>query len=71
LTAVLAGLGIAQTFAFMAQPHLLSGELVELLSDWAPPPHPIYVVYPTNRHLSVKLRAFVDWAVDVFAPYNR
>ncbi|MBT2326372.1 hypothetical protein J7E62_29040 [Variovorax paradoxus] len=37
LTALLTGLGVAQTFAFMAQPHVESGALVELLADWEPP----------------------------------
>ncbi len=70
LSAVLTGLGVAQTFGFMAQPYLESGALVEVLAGWAPPPHPVYVVYPPNRHLSARLRAFVDWTVEVFAPYN-
>ncbi|MEJ8827086.1 LysR family transcriptional regulator [Variovorax humicola] len=70
LTALLAGLGVAQTFAFMAQPHIESGALVELLADWEPPPIPVSVAYPSSRHLSAKLRAFVDWAVEVFAPYG-
>lgn len=66
LAAGLAGLGIIQTFRFMAQPHLDSGELVSLLHDWQPPPEQMYVVYPSNRHLSGKLRAFIDWAVETF-----
>jgi hypothetical protein len=28
---------------------------------------PIYVVYPPNRHLSTKLRVFVDWVAELFA----
>lgn len=70
LTALLTGLGVAQTYAFMAQPHVESGALVELLADWEPPPMPVSVAYPPSRHLSAKLRAFVDWTVEVFAPYG-
>jgi LysR family transcriptional regulator for bpeEF and oprC len=70
LTALLTGLGVAQTFAFMAQPHVESGALVELLADWEPPPMPVSVAYPSSRHPSAKLRAFVDWTVEVFAPYS-
>lgn len=66
LAAALAGLGIIQTFRFMAQPHLDNGELVSLLHDWQPPSEQMYVVYPSNRHLSAKLRVFIDWAVEVF-----
>ncbi|CAA2110241.1 LysR family transcriptional regulator [Variovorax paradoxus] len=70
LSAVLTGMGVAQTFDVMAAPYLSSGALVEVLKDWAPEPYPLHVVYPTNRHLSAKLRVFVDWAVELFAPYN-
>ncbi|AQR63066.1 hypothetical protein BZG35_16425 [Brevundimonas sp. LM2] len=32
----------------------------------APPPMPVYVLYPQNRHLSSRLRVFVDWIAEVF-----
>jgi DNA-binding transcriptional LysR family regulator len=35
-----------------------------------PPPMPFYVAYPPSRHLSAKLRVFVDWVVQVFEPFN-
>ena len=66
LAAALAGLGIIQTFRFMAQPHLDSGELVSLLHVWQPPAEQMYVVYPSNRHLSAKMRVFIDWAIETF-----
>ena len=67
LSSLLAGLGIGQTFRFMAQPHIDSGRLVAILDDWTRPRHPIHVMYPPNRHLNAKLRVFVDWVADVFA----
>lgn len=67
LAAALSGLGIVQTLRFMAQPHLERGELVSILDDWQPPAEPTYVVYPSNRHLSSKLRVFIEWAVERFA----
>jgi LysR family transcriptional regulator for bpeEF and oprC len=67
LAAGLAGLGIVRTATFMAQPHFASGALVPLLLDWCADSVPIHVVYPPNRHLSAKLRVFVDWAADLFA----
>lgn len=70
LNAALTGLGLVQTFGPIVQPHIESGALVEVLADWAPPPMPFYVAYPPNRHLSAKLRVFVDWVVQVFEPYN-
>ncbi len=67
IAAVLAGLGISQTAAFSAAPYLANGELVEVLPGWTRPPLPVHVVYPPNRHLSAKVRAFVDWAAELFA----
>ena len=67
LTALLQGHGIGQTFSFMAQPHLKRGALVSLFDNWRRPSQTIQLVYPANRHLSAKLRVFVDWAVEMFA----
>lgn len=65
--AVLAGFGVAQMVTAFARPLIESGELVEILPEWTQPPLPIHVVYPPNRHLSAKVRAFVDWTADLFA----
>ena len=65
VTATLAGLGISQITSHQASPHLGSGALVRLLPEWSQPLLPIYVVYPPNRHLSAKVRAFVDWAAEL------
>ena len=67
MAAGVAGLGIVQTFGFAAKAHLESGRLVEILENWKPPPHPFYVVYPPNHHLSHRLRVFIDWIVKRFA----
>lgn len=67
IAATLAGLGVAQAVRFLADPHLRNNELIELLPEWERPPLPIYVVYPPNRHLSAKVRAFVDWAAELFS----
>lgn len=67
LTAGLAGLGLVRTATFMAQPHIASGALVPVLLDWCNESIPLYVVYPPNRHLSAKLRVFVDWVAELFA----
>jgi DNA-binding transcriptional LysR family regulator len=31
---------------------------------------PLHVVYPPNRHLSNKLRIFVDWIAELFARHD-
>ena len=67
LAAGLAGLGVVRTGTFVAAPHFASGALVPLLLDWCTDTIPIHVVYPPNRHLSAKLRVFVDWVAELFA----
>ena len=66
VTSLVAGLGIGQISTFQAQRHFRQGTLVQLLPEWTQPPLPVYVVYPPNRHLSAKVRAFVDWAAELF-----
>ncbi|WP_312992382.1 LysR family transcriptional regulator [Achromobacter animicus] len=63
LAAALAGLGIVQTFTYAAGPALQSGALVEILKPWRPQPYPFHVVYPHNRHVTHRLRVFIDWLV--------
>lgn len=67
MAAGLAGLGILQAPSFMVQPHMGSGALVPILSQWCVEPLPLFVVFPPNRHLSARLRVFVDWVADLFA----
>lgn len=66
LSALRAGLGLGQTFEYMVAPHIATGELVPLLTDWTRPRYPISVLYPSTRYLSAKLRLFVDWTAEVF-----
>jgi LysR family transcriptional regulator, regulator for bpeEF and oprC len=71
MTALLAGLGLSQTFRFAAQPHIEAGLLVTLLKGCTRPRHPLHVLYPPNRHLNAKLRVFVDWVAEVFSRAHR
>jgi LysR family transcriptional regulator, regulator for bpeEF and oprC len=67
VVAAVAGLGVAQSPKFMVDPYLATGQLRQILSDWTVEPLPLHVVYPPNRHLSNKLRVFVDWIAGLFA----
>lgn len=67
--AALAGLGVSQIATLTARPLIERGELVQVLSDWSGPVIPLYVVYPPNRHLSAKVRGFVEWVVDLFSQH--
>ncbi len=71
LNTILVGLGIAQTYEFMARQHLESGGLVEVLHDWKPKSFPFYLVYPASRFPSQKLRAFSDWAASLFSKQDK
>jgi DNA-binding transcriptional LysR family regulator len=65
LTAALAGLGIARMGPFMAGPNIAAGTLRVVLPDWNAGSTPLFVVYPPNRHVSAKLRVFIDWVADL------
>ena len=60
------GMGLIQAARFMALPYLESGLLREVLPQYTPAPMPISAVYMQNRHLSSKVRVFVDWVADLF-----
>ena len=63
INAAVASMGIAQAPHFMAADALAKGQLIEILSEWTCEPLPLYIVYPQTRHLSNKVRVFVDWLV--------
>lgn len=65
--AALAGIGVAQLPLFALQPHLQSGAMELVLQEWCTGPIPLHVVYPQNRHLSAKVRAFVEWVAELFS----
>ena len=67
LAAGLAGLGVLWLPTYMAAPHCGQGELAPLFEGWQFEPLPLYVVFPPHRHVSAKLRVFIDWVVEVMA----
>lgn len=63
------GLGISRMAEFMVTPDVKSGRLVRVLQDYYRDIEvPIHAIYPTKRHLSAKVRAFVDYLVESFSP---
>jgi len=66
--AAVAGLGVVLMPVFMAHDDLVAGRLEPVLREFEEPPPGIHAVYPHNRHLSAKVRAFVDYLVDAFDP---
>jgi len=65
--AALAGLGLIQVPKYRIRNQLENGELIEVLKDSPPPSMPVSVVYPQNRHLPSRTRAFIDWLTGLFA----
>jgi DNA-binding transcriptional LysR family regulator len=65
-SAALAGVGIATTASFIVHDDLRCGTLVRVLPDQAMRARDLYAVYPHSRHLSPKVRAFIDFATDIY-----
>jgi DNA-binding transcriptional LysR family regulator len=65
-SAALAGVGIATTASFIVQDDLQRGTLVRVLPDYVMRARDLYAVYPHNRHLSPKVRAFIDFATEIY-----
>ncbi|AUL15865.1 LysR family transcriptional regulator [Bordetella bronchiseptica] len=57
----LRGCGLIQLPRFHVEDDLRAGRLVEVLSDWPSPDLPVSALYPSHRHLSPRVRVFVDW----------
>ncbi len=68
LTTLLAGGGLGMTQEFLAGPFVKEKKLVPLLEEIVREDNPIYAVYPSSRHLSPKVRAFVDFLVKTYGP---
>jgi len=59
--AACAGYGLMQAHEFFADAPLAAGALEPVLDRFAPDADPIWLVYPPTRHLSPKVRVFVDF----------
>ena len=67
LALTLAGLGIAQLpRTRVVAEHVDAGRLVPILTEWGAGRLPLYVMYPRNRHLSARVRVFVEWVVALY-----
>ena len=67
LAAGVAGLGVLWLPDYMARAHVARGELLPLFPAWTVDPMPLYLAYPPNRHVSKKLRVFIDWVAELMA----
>ena len=69
LAAGLAAMGALWLPQYMAGHHVGRGELLPLFQDWEMDLMPMYVAYPPNRHLSAKLRVFIEWVETLMAQH--
>ena len=65
--AAASGAGIVFEPAFIVGPDVRAGRLVPLLQEFVPAPVPIYALYPSRKHLSAKVRRFVEFLIERFA----
>ena len=66
--AVMKGLGLALLPTFIIGEALQAGRLRSVLAEYIPLERHIYAVYLANRHVSAKVRAFIDYLLERFGP---
>jgi len=65
--AALRGVGLLREPSFQVDEDLRTGRLVPLLQDYAMHEIPMYAVYASRKHVSAKVRSFVDFLAGHFA----
>jgi DNA-binding transcriptional LysR family regulator len=65
--AALDGLGILVQPSYIVCDDILAGRLLPILNDWDLPRLQINIAYPSRKHLSAKVRSFIDFMVNEFA----
>jgi DNA-binding transcriptional LysR family regulator len=68
LQAARADLGVAMLPLFVGAEEIRARRLEHLLKEWSSPPARIHAVYPSTRHLSPKVKAFVEHLREQFTP---
>ena len=65
--AAIAGAGVAFQPGFIVDADIAAGRLVRILRGWQSAEMGIYAVYPSRKHLSAKVRTFVDFIAGALA----
>lgn len=68
--AALEGLGILVQPSYIVYDDIVAGRLVPVLNDWDLPRLQINIAYPNRKHLSARVRSFIDFMVDEFARHE-
>lgn len=64
VTLAKSGAGLFQTYKFVVEKELQSGELVQVLTPYQGRSRPFTLLYPHNRHIPLRLRAFIDFLME-------
>jgi DNA-binding transcriptional LysR family regulator len=64
----LAGIGLVRLSTFLIGADIEAGRLVPVMPDYVDDSRSIYAIYPHRRHLSPKVRAFIDFLVSEYSP---
>jgi DNA-binding transcriptional LysR family regulator len=67
-SACLGGFGLIQVPLTGMKPYLLSGELVAVLPQFNAPSMPVSLLYARQRHLPLRVRAFMEWLSGIIQP---
>lgn len=65
------GAGLVQTYRYIVEKDLKQGELVELMPQFGGTSRPFILLYPHARHLSLRVRTFVDFLVKELTTVQR
>ncbi|MGH8680922.1 MAG: LysR family transcriptional regulator [Burkholderiales bacterium] len=66
--ATVAGAGVAVLPSFVVGDDLKGGRLKAVLTEYALPVYGVYAVYPSRKHLSAKVKAFVEFLAAKYGP---
>ena len=64
VTLVRHGAGLLQTFRFVVEDDIRQGKLKELLTRHAGGSRPFSLIYPSNRHMPLRVRVFIDFLTE-------
>ncbi len=67
LALCLAGQGITRIPYFNLDGEIERGELVELFTDFLPWNIDVFLIYPSRKHMSSKVRSFIDYMAQAFS----
>lgn len=65
--AVVAGLGIVQTFEYHVATELARGELEIILEEYEPEPRMVHALFARQKSTVPKVRVFIDFLAELFA----